>query len=107
EKAPLEAMNLYLGTPGKTGKDGGAKPYMYRHMVEVTVKPDGTTSVVKHFSMGRLSFELGDVMGDRKTVYFGDDGEDVIRAMYVADREDDLSSGTLYAAKLTQEDGAS
>jgi hypothetical protein len=54
--------------------------------------------------MGRLSFELGDVMGDGKTVYFGDDGDDVIRAMYVADQPNDLTAGTLYAAKWKQID---
>ncbi|MCE9581457.1 MAG: DUF839 domain-containing protein [Planctomycetes bacterium] len=106
EKKPLEAMNLYLGTAGKLASEGGANPYMYGHITEVTVKPDGKTEVVKHFSMGRLSFELGDVMDDRKTVYFGDDGDDVIRAMYVADEAGDLSAGTLYAAQLAQKDGA-
>ncbi|WP_448207565.1 PhoX family protein [Azospirillum sp. sgz302134] len=106
EKKPLEAMNLYRGTVGKTAAEGGANPYMYGHLVEVSVQPDGATRAVKHFSMGRLAFELGDVMGDRKTVYMGDDGDDVIRAMYVADKEGDLSAGTLYAAKWVQEDGA-
>jgi secreted PhoX family phosphatase len=102
EDKPLEAMNLYLGTPGKTAAEGGAKPYMYGHIVEVAVNADGTTHATKHYAMGRLAFELGDVMGDAKTVYFGDDGDDVIRAMYVADRPGDLSAGTLYAAKWLQ-----
>jgi hypothetical protein len=97
-------MNLYLGTLGKTASDGGANPYMYGHITEVTVQPDGSTSVVKHYAMGRLAFELGDVMGDGKTVYLGDDGDDVIRAMYVADQPNDLSAGTLYAARWKQTD---
>lgn len=105
EKQPLEPMNLYRGTVGKTWDQGGANPYMYGHIVEVTVKPDGSSEAVKHHAMGRLAFELGDVMGDRKTVYFGDDGDDVIRAMFVADRPGDLSAGTLYAAKWRQETG--
>ena len=67
--------------------------------------PDGATKVTKHYAMGRLSFELGDVMPDRKTVYFGDDGDDVIRAMFVADKPSDLSAGTLYAARWMQTDG--
>ncbi|MGA7982702.1 MAG: alkaline phosphatase PhoX [Chromatiaceae bacterium] len=104
ENKPLEAMNLYRGTPGKTAVEGGANPYMYGHITEAAVKPDGSTSVAKHYSMGRLSFELGDVMGDGKTVYFGDDGDDVIRAMYVADQPNDLTAGTLYAAKWKQID---
>jgi uncharacterized protein len=103
ENKPLEAMNLYLGTGGKTAAQGGAKPYMYGHLVEVTVSPEGSTRVAKHYAMGRLAFELGDVMGDRKTVYYGDDGDDVIRAMFVADTPADLSSGTLYAARWIQE----
>jgi secreted PhoX family phosphatase len=105
EKRPLEPMNLYLGTPGKTAAEGGANPYHYGHLVEVKVATDGTTSVTKHYAMGRLAFELGDVMPDRKTVYLGDDGDDVIRAMFLADKPEDLSAGTLYAAKWMQTNG--
>lgn len=107
ENRPLAAMNLYRGTPGKLAGEGGANPYHYGHIVEVAVKADGSTQVAKHYAMGRLSFELGDVMADGRTVYFGDDGDDVIRAMYVADRENDLSAGTLYAARWIQEAAAS
>ncbi len=105
ETKPLEPMNLYRGTLGKTWDQGGANPYMYGHIVEVTVKPDGSSEAVKHYSMGRLAYELGDVMGDGRTVYFGDDGDDVIWAMYVADNANDLTAGTLYAAKWVQESG--
>lgn len=105
ESRPLEPMNLYLGTPGKTAAQGGANPYHYGHLVEVKVSAEGNTSVVKHYSMGRLAFELGDVMPDRKTVYIGDDGDDVILAMFVADKPEVLSAGTLYAAKWVQTDG--
>jgi uncharacterized protein len=105
ENKPLDAMNLYLGTVGKTAAQGGANPYRYGHLVEVAVNPDGATQVTKHYAMGRLSFELGEVMPDRKTVYIGDDGDDAIRAMFVADRPADLSAGTLYAAKWLQKDG--
>jgi hypothetical protein len=45
-------------------------------------------------------------MPDQKTVYLGDDGDDVIRAMFLADRAADLSSGTLYAARWIQNDHA-
>lgn len=106
EQKPLAAMNLYRGTPGRLAGEGGANPYRYGHIVEVFVRPDGSTRVDKHYAMGRLSFELGEVMADGRTVYFGDDGDDVIRAMYVADRANDLSAGTLYAAKWVQEDAA-
>jgi secreted PhoX family phosphatase len=106
EKQPLEAMNLYLGTVGKTAAEGGANPYRYGHIVEVTVSPNGATTATKHYAMGRIAFELGDVMPDQRTVYFGDDGDDVIRAMFVADKPADLSAGTLYAAKWIQTDAA-
>jgi secreted PhoX family phosphatase len=105
ETRPLEPMNLYFGTMGKTAAQGGANPYHYGHLVEVKVNADGSTSVAKHYALGRLAFELGDVMPDRRTVYLGDDGDDVIRAMFVADKPEDLSAGTLYAAKWTQTDG--
>ncbi len=105
EKRPLEAMNLYFGTAGKTAAEGGANPYRYGHLVEVAVAPNGTTTVTRHYAMGRLAFELGDVMPDQKTVYMGDDGDDVIRAMFVADRPADLSAGTLYAARWIQTSG--
>jgi secreted PhoX family phosphatase len=104
ETRPLDGMNLYFGTVGKTAAQGGANPYHYGHLIEVKVAADGATSVTKHYAMGRLAFELGDVMPDRKTVYLGDDGDDVIRAMFVADRPEDLSAGTLYAAKWMQTD---
>jgi uncharacterized protein len=106
ENVPLEVMNLYFGTLGKTAPQGGANPYHYGHLVEVAVTADGKTKVTKHYAMGRLSFELGDVMPDRRTVYLGDDGDDVIRAMFVSDKPEDLSAGTLYAAKWIQTDGA-
>ncbi|MGE5516397.1 MAG: PhoX family protein [Bacteroidota bacterium] len=105
DQRPLEAMNLFLGTPGKTAKAGGAKPYDYGHLVEVTIK-DGKARATKHYAPGRLSFELADIQDDGRTAYYGDDGRDVVRFMFVADRVGDLSSGTLYAAKWNQTDGS-
>lgn len=106
ERTPLEAMNLYLGTPGKAMPDGGANPYAYGFITEVKVKADGSGHIAKHYSMGRFSHELGTVMPDRRTVYLSDDGRDVMMGMYVADRAGDLSAGTLYAAKWHQTDGS-
>ncbi|WP_082129670.1 PhoX family protein [Aneurinibacillus tyrosinisolvens] len=77
-------------------------PYAYGYIPEVTVKADNTTSVVKHYSMGRFSHELSKVMPDNKTVLFGDDGGNTMLFMYVADKERDLSAGTLYAGKWVQ-----
>ncbi|MEI6383501.1 MAG: alkaline phosphatase PhoX [Betaproteobacteria bacterium] len=62
----------------------------------------GNTSVSKHYSMGRLAWELPYVMPDKKTVYMGDDGSFRGMFRYVADTAENLSSGKLYAAKLTQ-----
>ncbi|MCJ8014102.1 DUF839 domain-containing protein [Paenibacillus sp. KQZ6P-2] len=77
-------------------------PYAYGFLPEITVRADGSNSVVKHYSMGRFSHELGRVAPDHKTVYFGDDGGNTMLFMYVADKAKDLSAGTLYAAKFTQ-----
>ena len=102
EREPLEAMNLYLGTSGKLPQDGGANPYNYGHPVEITVDHDGKTTVNKRFAMGRLSFELVEMMPDERTAYMGDDGRDTMLFMFVADRPRDLSEGTLYAARWQQ-----
>jgi hypothetical protein len=77
-------------------------PYSYGFLPEITVKADSSTSVVKHYSMGRFSHELGKVAPDHKTVFFGDDGKNTMLFMYVADHAQDLSAGTLYAAKWVQ-----
>lgn len=93
----LKAMtNAYFKTQRQ------ANPYDYGFIPEVTVKADGSTQVVKHYSMGRGTWELARVMGDQRTAYFGDDGTNVGLFMYVADKEADLTAGTLYAAKWTQ-----
>jgi len=82
-----------------------ANPYDYGYPVELIPDPKGqssVTKVVKHYAMGRLSYEMSLVMGDQRTVYSGDDGSGVVLAKFVADKEGDLSAGTIYAAKVTQ-----
>lgn len=79
-----------------------ALPYNYGHVPEVTVHADGTTSIVKHYSMGRISRELVAMMPDQRTGYMGDDGSYTGLFMYVADTAGDLTAGTIYAAKWTQ-----
>ena len=76
-----------------------AKPYHYGHMPEITVQPDGTGKVVKHYCMGRISHELVEVMPDNQTVLMGDDYTNGGLFMFVADRPKDLSSGHLYVAR--------
>ncbi|MES2739382.1 MAG: alkaline phosphatase PhoX [Pseudomonadota bacterium] len=93
------STHLY-GDPAK------ANPYHYGHLPEVTVHPDGSGSIKKHYCMGRISHELVQVMPDQRTALMGDDATNGGLFMFVADRAQDLSSGTLYAAKWTQKTAA-
>jgi len=77
-------------------------PYYYGHVPEVTVDAKGATKVVKHYSMGRMAFERVKVMPDNRTVIYGIDSNPGGLFMYVADKEKNLSAGTLYAAKWVQ-----
>lgn len=79
-----------------------AKAYNYGHLPEVVVHPDGHASIQKHFCLGRISHELVQVMPDQRTVLMGDDYTNGGLFMFIADRERDLSAGTLYVAKYTQ-----
>ncbi|MDG1541457.1 MAG: DUF839 domain-containing protein [Candidatus Thalassarchaeaceae archaeon] len=81
-------------------------PYDYGYIMEIenstTTEPDFT----KHFALGRFSHENAQVMPDNRTVYLSDDGYDTVLFKFVADTAGDLSSGTLYAAKVTQDDSS-
>lgn len=82
-----------------------ANPYDYGWLVEVHPDTDGNSvasRVQKRYAMGRFSHEMGMVMPDGKTSYHGDDGTGVVLFKFVADEAGDLSAGTLYAAKVTQ-----
>lgn len=87
---------LYFGDKAK------ANPYYYGYIPEITVHNNGSTAVVKHYSIGRFSHELMKVMPDKRTAFFGDDGTNTAMFMYVADKAENLSAGTLYAAKFKQ-----
>jgi hypothetical protein len=87
------SKNLY-------GSETAANPYHYGHMPEVTVNADGTASIKKHYNLGRISHELVQVMPDNRTVLMGDDATNSGYFVFVADKEKDLSSGTLYVAKV-------
>jgi secreted PhoX family phosphatase len=82
------------------GDETTANPYHYGHLPEVTVNPDGTGFVKKHYCIGRISHELVQVMPDSRTLLMGDDYTNGGLFMFVADKEKDLSAGTLYVAKL-------
>lgn len=87
------SKNLY-------GDETKAKPYHYGHLPEVTVNPDGTGSIKKHYCLGRISHELIQVMPDNRTAIMGDDTTNGGFFMFVADKEKDISAGTLYVAKF-------
>ncbi len=89
------SANLY-------GDASKANPYHYGHIPEVTVNPDGTGSIRKHYCMGRISHELIQVMPDERTALMGDDATNGGWFMFVADKARDLSSGTLYVAHWTE-----
>ena len=95
----LDSMNRYLDPTGTTKP---ARVYDYGIVPEVVVDREGSTRVEGHRALGRISRELVDVMPDRRTVYQGDDGTYNVMTMFVADRAEDLSEGTLYAAKWMQ-----
>ena len=82
------------------GDENKANLYHYGHLPEVTVKADGTGSIKKHYCMGRISHELIQVMPDNRTAIMGDDATNGGFFMFVADKEKDLSAGSLYVAKL-------
>lgn len=82
------------------GSETTANPYHYGHLPEVTVNPDGTGSIKKHYCLGRISHELVQVMPDQRTVFMGDDATNSGYFIFVADKEKDLSSGTLYVARV-------
>lgn len=91
--------NMYLYFNGDQTK---ANPYFYGWTPEVSYDANGASAFVKHYSMGRFAHELAYVMPDKKTSYLTDDGTNCILAMFVSDKESDLTSGTLYAAKWKQ-----
>ncbi len=84
------------------GSTTAARPYHYGHVPEVTVQPDGTASIKKHYCLGRISREKVEVMPDKKTVIQGDDITSGGLFLFVADVPGNLSAGNLYVARLTQ-----
>jgi len=81
-------------------------PYDYGYIVEIT-DPAGAAVPRKRPALGRFSHENAVVMPDRRTVYLSDDGTGTVLFRFVADRAGDLSAGTLYAARVTQDRGVS
>jgi len=80
-------------------------PYDYGYIVEITQPTAAAPVPVKHFTLGRMAHENPVIMPDNKTVYLTDDGGNKAFYKFVATTAGDLSAGTLYAAKLTQDAG--
>jgi secreted PhoX family phosphatase len=102
EPDAFAASNAQLAGFSKNvfGDAAAANPYHYGHLPEVTVNPDGTGTIKKHYCMGRISHELVQVMPDNRTVLMGDDYTNGGLFLFIADKEKDLSAGTLYVAKF-------
>jgi len=86
----------------------GKQPNQYDYGYQVEITPAGEDGLLgdvvqKHYVMGRFSMENAVILPDNKTAYYGDDGTNRVLYKFVAAAEGDLSAGTLYAAKVTQD----
>lgn len=86
-------------------------PYQFGYAYEIRVNKQGCVHPEKFMTLGRFSHGGITVMPDGKTVYMTDytSGRAVGGGLYrfVAKKANDLSSGTLYAAKLKSMEGSS
>ena len=100
--APFAMNNVQFKTFSRNlyGSETRANPYHYGHLPEITVHADGAGSVKKHYCLGRISHELVQVMPDNRTVLMGDDATNSGLFVFLADKEKELSAGTLYVAKI-------
>eukprot|EP00929_Paragymnodinium_shiwhaense_P066985 TRINITY_DN3367_c1_g1_i1.p1 TRINITY_DN3367_c1_g1~~TRINITY_DN3367_c1_g1_i1.p1 ORF type:complete len:701 (-),score=147.64 TRINITY_DN3367_c1_g1_i1:338-2374(-) len=98
----------YLGfTPGEIDLAELKKvfhPYMNGYPNEVIVDDSGEKPVitgVKHYSMGRYAVELAYCLPTSPQVcYIGDDRSNGVPCAFKPDKENDLSAGRLYCAKV-------
>ena len=100
-----EVTKYYWKDENNSNAADNNNPYYYGYIPEVAVDASAATpayNYAKHFSMGRAAWEMAYVMPDEKTAYLSDDGTNVGLYMYVADTAQDLSAGSLYAAKWIQ-----
>lgn len=92
-----------------------SNPYRYGYIIELSKPARKRPGMVKRVALGRYSHENAVVMPDGRTVYLGDDDSATYATgdfnqstgggfyKFVADRANNLSSGVLYAAKVTQD----
>ena len=104
----LSLRHLGLHDDDLTTIKGQWTPYMHRWVNEVSIDDSSSVSsptitATKHYSMGRYSIELPYCVGDFPQVcYITDDSNTGVAAMFVPDKANDLSSGELFAMKVTQ-----
>lgn len=80
--------------------------YRYHYIAEIQDPTSANPTIVKHYTNGRFEHENSVVMPDERTVYLSQDNTNGVFYKFVATNPADLSSGTLYAAKLTQDAGS-
>lgn len=96
-----------------------ANPYRYGYLFEINnAATADDLSMVKQYATGRLSHETAAIMPDGRTLYMSDDdsakyndkvyntASGGVLFKFVADVKGDLSAGTLYAARMTQDASA-
>jgi len=81
-------------------------PYRYGYTVEITNATSDAPVPVKHYTIGRYEHENSTVMPDRRTVYSSQDDTGGVLFKFIANADEDLSSGTIYGAKLVQDAGS-
>ena len=93
-------MKAYLGVANFSDMNA----YKYGKVLEIDYSDAGVPKVTKRHALGKFTPELAQVMPDNKTVYMSDDGDYAGLYMFIADKEKDLSAGTIYMAKWQQTD---
>lgn len=102
-----DELAKYINAGVTTANEGSIFPntYRYHYIIEIT-DPTDAAIPVKRYALGRFEHENAVVMPDEKTVYLSQDNTDGVLYKFIATTAGDLSAGTLYAAKLTQDLGS-
>lgn len=101
-----ENLAYWMGAEARADQGGEISdvypnPYRYGYIIEFTEPRAENPEPAKRYAMGRYAPECSCIMPDDRTVYLTSDGTDKCLYKFVADKPRDLSSGTLYAAKVT------
>jgi len=119
----VEHLAYYLGADPVEAGDGnpiepitGTYPNVYRYGYHVEIQdpaaPAEEMTPVKHYAMGRASWEAPEFLPDERTVYGCSDGDSKGIYKFVADEpipsyDDPMDvAGTLYAPKITNDAAA-